>query len=253
MTQTSYPFENVDTSESQFSAWADALSIGSGVVPSGNRLALSNVSGGLSVDIASGKAVVRGHFYNSTAVENVAVPAASSGKTRYDYIVLELDPTANTILLKRVAGVEATSGAVPPTLTQTEAGIYQMPLWLLTIATVVVAQTDLRRSLNGNYASPILANTGIGDIVAEKAHANNIYFIDFAASNINVNAGVFAPGDRIDYIVNHNGGGAQTFVAGSGVTINSEGAKYKLKGQYKAASLICRTPTSFYLVGSLEA
>lgn len=60
---------------------------------------------------------------------------------------------------------------------------------------------------------------------------------------------VLTPGQSIEFI--QAGSGQITFAAGSGVTLNSYGAKLKTAGQYAAASVICAASGVYYLVGNL--
>jgi hypothetical protein len=58
-------------------------------------------------------------------------------------------------------------------------------------------------------------------------------------------------GQRIDFV--QTGAGQITFAAGSGVTLNSKGAKLKTLAQYSAASVLCLASGSYLLVGDLGA
>lgn len=58
-------------------------------------------------------------------------------------------------------------------------------------------------------------------------------------------------GQRIDFV--QTGAGQITFAAGSGVTLNSKGAKLKTAGQYSAASVLCVASGSYVLIGDLGA
>ena len=130
MAQTSWPFQAVDTTETQFSQWARHITKGgrSGVngVPTGTELKVTANSSGMQVSVAAGQAFVRGHFYNSSAAETLAIGAANTNP-RIDSVVLKLDPSVNTVVLQVVAGTAAVS-PVPPTLTQTDAAIWQFKL-----------------------------------------------------------------------------------------------------------------------------
>ena len=133
MTQQSFPFENIDTTESQFSKWA--RNIGEGVKggPDETQLRVTGDDSGLQVRIAAGEALVRGHYYISTAQETLTLDTAGTD-TRVDAIVVELDPAANEITLKVVQGLAVASNPQPPTLTQSDVGIYQILIGLVTIA-----------------------------------------------------------------------------------------------------------------------
>lgn len=126
MAQSSWPFENIDTSETQFSQWA--RNIGEGVKTGAlNELEVFADSTGMQVKVKSGQALVRGHYYQSTAQETLTVTAADLTNPRIDTVVLELDPSANSIVLKVIAGSPAVVPAPQP-LVQTDAGVYQVKL-----------------------------------------------------------------------------------------------------------------------------
>lgn len=174
MAQTSWPFENVDTSETQFSQFFRTLQ-DTGVVgvPGGTNLLVSGDNSGLQVRVAAGQAVVRGFFYDSTAQETIAITAVGTN-TRIDAIVLELDPTANSILLKAVAGTAVASSPVAPTLTQSSTGVYQMLLGYVTIpnnaTSITSGMVSDNRTFVGNRlgawttatrpATPFVSQTG---------------------------------------------------------------------------------------------
>lgn len=130
MAQTSWPFQAVDTTETQFSQWARHIASGgrSGVngIPTGTELKVSANSSGMQVFVAAGQAMVRGHFYASTASETLAIGPANTNP-RIDSIVLKLDPSVNTVVLQVVAGTAAAS-PVAPTLTQTDSAVFQFKL-----------------------------------------------------------------------------------------------------------------------------
>jgi hypothetical protein len=69
-----------------------------------------------------------------------------------------------------------------------------------------------------------------------------------SAITITVNNNLTA-GQRIDFV--QTGSGQITFAAGSGVTLNSKGAKLKTAGQYSGATVICLASGSYLLVGDL--
>lgn len=150
MAETSFPFENVDVSESQFSQFfRNFQDTGVQGVPGDSNLLVSGDDSGLQVRVTSGQAFVRGHYYTNST--QATVPIISAGTyTRVDTIVLELNPIANSIVLKAVRGEEVTSAPVPAELTQTDVGVYQMPIAYVTIpantASITAGMvTDVRR------------------------------------------------------------------------------------------------------------
>lgn len=131
MAITSYPFDNQDTTESQYSKLFRELQ-DSGVVDgfTGTAFQPFGDSTGMNVKLRAGMAIVRGHVINSDAVFTVTLPAADSA-ARVDRIVLRLDPTANSITPTYIKGV---AGQGAPAMTQTDTDVYDLP-----IATVNVA------------------------------------------------------------------------------------------------------------------
>jgi len=148
MAQQSYPFENVDVTESQFSKWARHIGEGVNGGPDTTALLVTGDDSGLQVRIAAGEAMVRGHYYINTSQATLTLDTAGTD-TRIDGVVVELDPAANTIVLKIIQGTAVVSNPVPPTPTQTDTGIYQILIALVTIpseATSIVSSdvTDRR-------------------------------------------------------------------------------------------------------------
>jgi hypothetical protein len=126
MAQSSFPFEGIDTTETQFSQWARHFNSGVNDVPTGTALEVS-AGTGLAVDVEAGQAMVRGHYYVSTATESLALATADATNDRIDLVVLKLDPVANSIVLSVKTGTPAGSPSAPA-LVQTDAGIYEQPL-----------------------------------------------------------------------------------------------------------------------------
>lgn len=126
MTQASFPFEGIDTTETQFSKWARHFNSGVDDVPTGTALEVS-AGTGLAVDVEAGEAMVRGHYYTSDATESLSLATADATNDRIDTVVLRLDPTANSIVLAVKTGTPAGS-PVAPTLVQTDAGIFEQAL-----------------------------------------------------------------------------------------------------------------------------
>lgn len=134
MAEVSFPFEDVDVSETQFGQWASTLAGTSGVkgVPGDSNLLVSADNSGMQVRVAAGQAIVRGHFYENTLQATVPITSAGAN-TRIDAIVLELDLALNQIVLKAIAGTAVSSSPVAPTLVQTQTGVFQMLLAYVTI------------------------------------------------------------------------------------------------------------------------
>ena len=154
MAEQSFPFENIDTTESQFSEWATNFQeTGVQGSPTGTELGITVTGSDLNLTIAAGQAFIRGHYYINTS--DLVLPVTSAGvNTRIDIVVVELDPEANTIVTKLVQGEAVSADPVAPTLTQSATGIYQLPIATLTIpnSTVVITAGMLldTRTFMGN-------------------------------------------------------------------------------------------------------
>jgi hypothetical protein len=70
-----------------------------------------------------------------------------------------------------------------------------------------------------------------------------------SANNLTVPASVFAAGNQI--LLAQYGAGQTTIVAGSGMTIRSNGAKLKLNAQYSGATLVFISASEAYLFGDI--
>jgi hypothetical protein len=264
MAQSAWPFENIDTTETQFSQWA--RNIGEGVKGSsgGTELKPFADSTGMTVKVYAGQSMVRGHYYSSTATETLTVTTSNPTNPRIDAVVLELDPTANTILLKVVAGTPASS-PVAPTLTQTDAGVWQQLLGLVAVAagTGLITNanvTDSRSFLpiagtvpaHTQNASTIV--TTMTDKSADYAiiAADKNSFIRSTGSAISVTINnVLSAGESVQFI--QAGSGQITFVAGSGVNLYSADSLVKTAKQYAGATVVCAASGVYYLIGNLGA
>ena len=190
MAQSSWPFENIDTSETQFSQWA--RNIGEGVkTGSLNELEVFADSTGMQVKVKSGQAMVRGHYYQNTAELTLTVTAADLSNPRIDTVLIELDPSANTIVLKVVAGTPATS-PTPTALVQTDSGVYQFKLAEVLVATGAItiiagAVTDGRTYL-GAFTGTVPGSAITGEITVATMDGdrllNNIDTATISSANV---------------------------------------------------------------------
>ncbi|APC43267.1 hypothetical protein Joe_27 [Streptomyces phage Joe] len=154
MAQTSYPFDSQTVSESQYSSYFRELQ-DTGVVGSSDSSSLKVTAGtGMTVSVAAGSAIVRGHFYNSDAAVTLSIAAADTA-ARTDRIVLRLDPAANSIVL---AVIKGTAGGGIPSLNQTDTGIYEVVLANVAVgagaASIVAANiTEQRRFVSSRIGT----------------------------------------------------------------------------------------------------
>lgn len=196
MAQTSWPFEDQNTTEVQYSDLFRRIQ-SSGVAgdPSGSELKPFGDSSGMVVKVPAGFAIVRGHAYFSSATENLTV-SNSASNPRIDLVVLELNPTANTIILKMVNGTAAAT-PVAPSPTQTTDALFQLPLAEVLVpasATTIAAGnvTDVRayiglpwgRWTNGNRpAAPSYGQAGVNSTSGQPEFWNGTAWVSFLADN----------------------------------------------------------------------
>lgn len=138
MAELSYPFDSAagDIRQHPSSFLAGVVF---GVTPDGvipgleNELAIS-AGAGLTVDVATGRAFVRGRYYQSTAIKNLALATADPTNPRIDRVVVRMDNSAGVRLVTTEVLTGTPAGApVAPALTQTAS------LWEMSLAQVAVA------------------------------------------------------------------------------------------------------------------
>lgn len=156
MTQTYFPFDSgagASVTESEWRKMA-SLWLSDGVIRGDlDGLAVSQraTSANASVDVATGRAWVDGHFYESDAVENLTIDANSSGNARIDRIVVKADLSANTIALAVVKGTAAAT-PTPPALTQS-ASVWEIPLARVAVADSFTSIADADITDERQYAA----------------------------------------------------------------------------------------------------
>lgn len=144
MTQTSFPFDDQDTTESQYSQLFRRIQLtGVSGNPTTTDLKVSANSSGMQVKVATGFAIVRGHAYQNDAEVTLDISAASTNPRR-DLIILRLDPAANSIVLA-VKNGSAASSPSDPTLTQSDEGVFEVALARVTVPAnaVTVSASDV--------------------------------------------------------------------------------------------------------------
>lgn len=139
MTLTSGPFNTgagASFAEDSWS-WLIGAAVADGVIQQGNALidllkfAVSADSSIMGVYVATGRAVVRGHYVANDATASVTLTAAHATLSRLDRIVLKLDRSADEITLDKVTGTAAGS-PVAPALTRDNT------IWMIPLAEVLV-------------------------------------------------------------------------------------------------------------------
>jgi len=139
MAENSWPFENTDTTETQYTKLMRCFA-DNGVL---TGLALTT-AGGMGVSLATGSALVQGWFYENTTARTLTIGASNASNTRLDYIVLKVDTVANTITALVKAGTATAGGGTLPALTQTLT-VWEYPLHVVTVtaSAINLAESDL--------------------------------------------------------------------------------------------------------------
>lgn len=192
MAQTSYPFDNANTTEAQYSQLFRRLQA-NGVwgSPSDNALRVTGDSSGMNVKVATGYAIIRGHVFNVSATQTLTITAAAANP-RIDTVVLRLNPAVNSIVLAVVAGTAAVS-PVAATLTQTEDGIFELPMAFVSVAanatTIAPANvTDNRTFLGTQFrvwttatrpTSPGIPTVGLNTTLGAPEYWNGTEWVNF--------------------------------------------------------------------------
>lgn len=255
MAQSAWPFENIDTSETQFSQWARNIGEGVKGSSSGTELKPYGDSSGMQVKVPSGFAMVRGHYYSSTTEETLTIATAHATLARIDSVVLQLDPAENTILLVVKTGTAASTPSAPA-LVQTDSGIYEIRLANVAVAAAASTisagnVTDTRTFLGALSAvSSAIITTASTDKSANYTlvAGDKNTFIRSTGSAITITVpDVLADGESIQFI---QAGSGQITFSGSGVTLYSADSNVKTAKQYAGATVV-KSGGSYYLIGNL--
>jgi hypothetical protein len=262
MAQSSWPFENIDTTETQFSQWA--RNIGEGVrVGTADELEPFADNSGLNVKVRAGESLVRGHYYKSTAVETLTIAASDLTNPRIDSVVLELDPVANTILLKVLTGTPASS-PVAPTLTQTDGAVWQQLIANVNVAanvfsieagdvsderTFLLSSATIQTELAGKASKTVVVRDTTSDTAITSADNGNIVRLTGSTGRTITINNVLSVGQGVDFL--QDGTGQITFAAGSGVTLRSKNSLVKTAAQYSGATVRCTASGIYHIVGDL--
>jgi predicted TIM-barrel enzyme len=127
----------------------------------------------------------------------------------------------------------------------------------MTTRPVFVASQVLTASEQNQLATAIIAinaQTGTTYTAVLTDDGKLVTMSNASANTITIppNSGVaFGIGTQIN--IAQLGAGATTIVAGSGVTLNSAGAKLKLDAQYAVATCVKTDTNTWFVVGNLKA
>ncbi|WP_420032225.1 hypothetical protein ACN2WE_05025 [Streptomyces sp. cg28] len=155
MAEFSAPFDGASiTTELQWSRMARRWGLDGVHTNDPNDSTLKVVASGASTVLVSpGGAFVNGFYYLNDTTKTLNVPANAGGTARVDLVVLRASMSANS-----VTAVYKTGGTSAPTLTQDEAGVWEIPIAQCTVAAgssvVAAANTVDRRYLTGRGVLP---------------------------------------------------------------------------------------------------
>jgi hypothetical protein len=132
MTKKSWPYVSQATTDLEYSKLFRNLQR-SGVVGVPGDTTLKGTAPGstLTVQCAAGSAIVRGYYFESTAVEDLTHASGSSNQ-RIDRGVLRLDfsqALSTRVAFAVLAGTPASSNPTIPALTQVTDAIWEIPLY----------------------------------------------------------------------------------------------------------------------------
>jgi hypothetical protein len=125
MAENSWPFNNADTTETQFIKLFRTI-VDSGIV---SGLVVS-AAGGMNLNLSVGSAVVDTQFYENTTIKGLVVEA-SDALPRKDYVILRRDTDANTTVAVVKKGTTSGGGTLP-TLTRTLT-VFEWPIAVINV------------------------------------------------------------------------------------------------------------------------
>ena len=230
---------------SQFTVAIDPDTINEEIVfitagPSGDTFTIDRAEAGSSAVSHSTGATVK-HVLTSddlTAFAAGISPVASMGFA---------GSTSGTTTLQATATAGTNTLSLPPTTTDTLAGIAAtQTLTNKTLTSPIITTPTQRLSIN--------AQTGTTyTLVAADASYKLVTASNALAITVTVPPSVFTAGDVIN--LQQIGVGQVTFAQGAGVTITSTGATAtapKLRAQYSACTVICTASNTFTVIGDLS-
>lgn len=135
-----YPFEDQDTTETQYSRIFRELQDPGVMGSAGSNLLAASFPGGMVVRVTPGRAYGNGYVGEVTADKDVE-PTPAESQSRVDRLVIRLNPTLNTATLEVLKGTRGSS--VPPAITRTDAGAYDVKLFRFTVGAGAPGPTDL--------------------------------------------------------------------------------------------------------------
>lgn len=196
MAETSWPFSGPDSQRVDAPRWQTLIAAGAttGVLGRWGDSALSvSVSRSQTgaVDVAPGKALVRGFAYALDQVLTLPLSKqTSTSAPRIDLVVLELDVAGGKVSARVLKG-QPGSTPRPPGVTQITGGIWQYPLAQVTVRRKETAVDEIRdvRTLVDSGRPPAVRETQVptnptpGDLIYYRSDATNAEELHMYAAN----------------------------------------------------------------------
>lgn len=198
-----------------------------------SRALASNASGKVVVSAVTSTEL--GYLSGTTSAVQTQIDSKQATITGAATTITSSDLTASRAVVSNASGKVAVSS-----VTSTELGYVSGVT--SAIQTQIDTKTNKLITANRQTASYTLV---VGD--ADKLVEMNVA----SANNLTVPASTFSAGTQI--LLAQYGAGQTTIVAGSGMTIRSNGGKLKLSAQYSGATLVFISGTECYLFGDISA
>jgi len=196
-----------------------------------HELAPSNVSWSTNTFDYPGS--ITGATWNGVAIADAKIASAATWNAKQDALGYTPENAANK---STSVDTDQASNTKYPSVK----AVYDWAVGLFATISNLALKTDKKVTRNRQTASYTLV---VGD--KDKLVEMNVA----SANNLTVPASIFADGDQI--LLAQYGAGQTTVVAGSGMTIRSNGGKLKLNVQYSGASLVFVSATEAYLFGDI--
>lgn len=198
-----------------------------------SRALASNASGKVVVSAVTSTEL--GYLSGTTSAVQTQIDSKQATITGAATTITASDLTASRAVVSNASGKVAVSS-----VTSTELGYVSGVT--SAIQTQIDTKTNKLITANRQTASYTLV---VGD--ADKLVEMNVA----SANNLTVPASTFSAGTQI--LLAQYGAGQTTIVAGSGMTIRSNGGKLKLSAQYSGATLVFISATEAYLFGDIAS
>ena len=117
---------------------------------------------------------------------------------------------------------------------------------------LTAVQNALQVNIDAKSNKLLARSRKTASYIATLSDADTLIEMDVATANtLTINANVFSDGKQLMF--EQYGAGETTIVAGAGMTIRSNGSKYKTSGQYAGGTLVFKSATEATVYGNLKA